>query len=77
MAQVIVRKLDPEVVAALKRRAERNRRRLEQELRAILTEAARPSREELLSEMDAIRARTRPGPDVDVAALIREDRDAR
>ena len=77
MAQVIVRKLDPEVVATLKRRAEGKGRRLEQELRSILTEAAKPTRAELLAEMDAIRARPRPGPDVDVAALIREDRDAR
>jgi len=77
MAQVIVRKLDPQVVDALKRRAEAKGRRLEQELRIILTEAAKPLREERLAEMDAIRARTRPGAPVDVAAFIREDRDSR
>lgn len=39
MAQLIVRKLDPEVVARLKERAGRNGRSAEEEHRAILREA--------------------------------------
>lgn len=77
MAQVIVRKLDPEVVAALKRRAEGNGRRLEQELRSILTEAARPTRAEVMAEIERLQAMTPPGPPIDAAALIREVRDER
>lgn len=41
MAQVIIRNLDEEVVARLKRRARGNERSLEAELRVILEEQAR------------------------------------
>ncbi len=77
MAQVIVRNLDDDVVAALKRRARRRGRPLEQELRDILTAAARPTRTDLLAEIDRIRAMTPPGPPIDSTALIRADRDSR
>jgi plasmid stability protein len=77
MAQVIVRNLDDRVVARLKRRAKARGRRLEQELREILAEAAKPSRAELLTEIDRIRAMTPPGRRIDSTALIREDRDSR
>ena len=43
MAQVIVRNLDVRVVAALKRKAKLHGCSLEQELRDILSRAARPS----------------------------------
>jgi antitoxin FitA len=59
MAQVIVRNLPDEVVARLKARAAGHKRSPEQELRDILSEAARPSREEILADLDRIRARTR------------------
>jgi plasmid stability protein len=42
MAQLIVRNLDEEVVAALKARAARNRRSVEAEHREILRAAVRP-----------------------------------
>lgn len=77
MAQVIVRNLDDQVVARLKQRAKARGRRLEQELREILAEAAKPARMELLAEIDRIRAMTPPGPPIDSTALIREDRDSR
>ena len=41
MAQLIVRRLDDDVAARLKRRAKRNRRSLEDELRHILRDAAK------------------------------------
>ena len=47
MGQVIVRKLDDEVIAAHKRRAKARGVSLEQQLRDVLAEAAKPSREEL------------------------------
>jgi antitoxin FitA len=75
MAQVIVRQLPDEVVARLKARAARARHSLEQELRNILIEAARPSRDEILAEMDRIRAMTPTTLQTDSAELIREDRD--
>jgi plasmid stability protein len=77
MAQVLIRNLDDVVVARLKRRAQRHGRRLEQELREILTRAAMPTRAEVLAEIDRIRAMTPPGQPIDSTALIRENRDSR
>ena len=71
--QVVVRNLDRDVVAALKRRAQRAGRSLERELRAILSRAARPSRDELVAEASRIRAMT-SAPLPDSTELIREDR---
>jgi plasmid stability protein len=75
MAQVLVRNLPDDVVARLKARAARARRSLEQELRLILIDAARAGREEVLADMDRIRAMTPNVPQTDSAELIREDRD--
>ena len=74
MAQVLVRNLDDEVVERLRQRARREGRSLEQKLREILTAAARPDREEILAEMDRIRAMTPQVPQTDSTELIREDR---
>ena len=75
-SQVVVRKLDSEVVAELKLRARRNGHSLEQELRVILTRAARPRRRELIAEADRIRAMT-VGPLEDSVSLVRQARDNR
>ncbi len=75
-SQVIVRNLDTEVVAALKRRAKHNGHSLEQELRAILRRAAEPGRGDLIAEADRIRAMT-AGPLEDSVSLLRLDRDSR
>ena len=68
-----VRNLDAAVVTGLKHRAKRNGVSLEQELRTLLTRAARPGRSELLAVADRIRAMT-PGPLTDSASLLRADR---
>jgi plasmid stability protein len=70
-----VRNLPDDVVARLKARAARARHSLEEELRLILIDAARAGREELLADMDRIRAMTPNVPQTDSAELIREDRD--
>lgn len=75
MAQVLVRNLDDQVVERLRQRAKAEGKSLEQALRDLLTEAARPDREEILAEMDRIRAMTPAVPQTDSAELIREDRD--
>lgn len=78
MAQVIVRNLDEEIVAALKRKAALHGRSLEQELREILSAAARLGREERVAIADRIRAMTPPGvAQTDSTDLIRRDRDRR
>ena len=65
MAQVLVRNLPDDVVARLKARAARARHSLEQELRDILIEAARPGLHEVLADMDRIRAMTPKVPQTD------------
>jgi len=74
MAQVIVRKLNEEVVSALKARAAAHGRSLEEELRQVLAAAARPTRQETLAAAATIRELSAPVNDVDLAQLIREDR---
>lgn len=74
MGQVIVRNLDDAVIERLKQSARARDQSLEQRLRDILTEAAKPSRAQLLAEMDRIRAMSNY-TELDATDLIREDRD--
>lgn len=77
MRQVIVRNLDDAVIAALKVRANHCGHSLEQELRDILTQAAKLTAAEKRDLVDRIRAATAPGPHPLAEDLIREDRDSR
>ena len=79
MAQVVIRNIEDDVVERLKARAAAEKKSLEQKLRDVLTEAAKPSRAEVLAEVDRIRAMTPPRPPGAPLAedLIREDRDSR
>ena len=81
MGQVIIRNIDDRVLERLKARAMAQHKSLEQSLRELLTDAARPSRAELLADLDRIRAMTppsKPGASFPTAEeLIREDRDTR
>jgi antitoxin FitA len=81
MGQVVIRNIEDRVLDRLKARAMAQRKSLEQSLRDLLTEAAKPSRAELLAELERIRAMTpprKPGMTYPTAEeLIREDRDAR
>jgi plasmid stability protein len=81
VGQVIIRNIDDRVLERLKARAMAQRKSLEQSLRDLLTEAAKPSRAELLADLERIRAMTPPRkPDATYPTaeeLIREDRDAR
>jgi hypothetical protein len=62
----------------LKRKAERRGCSLVQELRRILTEAARLTPEEKVAISRRLRSMTPEGvPQTDSAELIREDRDSR
>ena len=78
---MVIRNIDDRVLERLKVRAMAQRKSLEQSLRELLTEAARPSRAELLADLERIRAMTparRPGVTYPTAdELIREDRDTR
>ena len=81
MGQVVIRNIDDVVLDRLKAKAAEQRKSLEQSLRELLTEAAKPNRTELLAEVDRIRAMTpprRPGKRYPTAEqLVRESRDSR
>ncbi|MCS5700366.1 hypothetical protein NZK32_15100 [Cyanobium sp. FGCU-52] len=77
MAQVLIRQLDDQVVQALRPRARAQGLSLEQSLRDLLIAAARQG-ESLRDDLARLRATTPlAGRSLDVAALIREDRDGR
>jgi antitoxin FitA len=75
MGQVIIRNLDDSTLAALKARAAAHGRSLEQELRILLSEAAKPTRAEVRRSAASIRALGHLPPSVDLDLLIREDRE--
>ena len=81
MGQVVIRNIDDAVLERLKVKAAEQHKSLEQSLREILAEAAKPSRAELLVEVERIRAKTRPPPPggryPSAEEMIREDRDSR
>jgi len=77
MAQVIVRNLDDHVVESLKRIAKARGHSLEQELRNILIEAAKPTHADLLAEARRVRGMTPRPIEVDIEAIVREGRDSR
>jgi plasmid stability protein len=79
MAQVIVRNLEDEVIEQHRARAKARGVSLEQELRDVLRQAARPSKEELLAERDRCQAMTpklpRGAKRTSAEDIIREIRD--
>jgi plasmid stability protein len=81
MGQVVIRNIDDLVLERLKTRAAEQQKSLEQSLRELLAAAAKPSRAELLAEVERIRAMTpprRPGKRYPTAEqLVRESRDSR
>ena len=81
MGQVVIRNIDESLIERLKARARAQRKSLEQLLRDLLAEAARPSRSDLLDEMHRIRAMAPPRRGNfayrTAEELVREDRDSR
>lgn len=77
MAQILVRDLDPELVARLKERAKRNHRSLQGEIKAILERTAAPRRPplEMRGILEAWQRRLAGREFSDSVAMIREDRD--
>lgn len=77
MAQVLIRQLDDHVVAALGARAQAQGLSLEQSLCDLLTATARHS-DALRHQLTQLRATTpSAGCQLNVAALVRDDRDGR
>lgn len=80
MAQVVIRNIEDRVLERLKGRAALQRKSLEQSLREILTDAAKPHPADLLAEAERIRGMSVPTADTrfpSAEELIREARDSR
>ena len=76
MVQLLVRDLDPAVVARLKEQARQNHRSLQGEVKAILEQAAATAtRDEALAMIDKWQRRWGDRVFSDSTRLIREDRD--
>ena len=75
MAQILVRNLDPSVVAGLKKRAAQRGRSLQAEAKAILEQAAKVNPDAARKLVERIRRRFKGKRFSDSARLIREDRD--
>ena len=73
MAQLTVRKISPELVGALKRRAAANGRSAEAEHRGILRTSLLGTEEDFAARAKALRRRLRSS--VDSSDTIRADRD--
>jgi antitoxin FitA len=74
MGQLLVRKLEDEVIERLKAKAKANGHSLEEFARHALRGASQPSREEVWAEIDRVRKMNGP-TDFDSTACIREMRD--
>ena len=77
MAQLLVRRIPQDVVAALKRRAAEHGRSAEAEHRIILEQALRAGRADFWERAAALRAATRGRVLTNSTDLIRQDRDER
>lgn len=75
MGQMLIRNLDDTVIERLERRATQAGVSVEQSVREILTEAARPSHAEIVAQTDRIRAMSTPSPVADSTKILREWRD--
>jgi antitoxin FitA len=78
MATLHVRNVPEDVYEALRTRAEREGRSINAETIAVLRESLRPSAEDLLAEIESLRATTMlPTGAFAPERIIRRDRDAR
>ncbi len=77
MAQLLVRNVPDDVIAALRRRAKANGRSVEAEHRVVLEAALKPSLERFIECAAKLREETRGRIKTDSTDLIRADRDSR
>jgi plasmid stability protein len=79
MAQFLVRDVPENIAAALKKRARKNGRSTEAELRAILAETVKPKGADFWKKAEKLREelRAKGYSFTDSSVLIRQDRDSR
>ncbi len=75
MAQLLIRDVSTEVVDSLKKRALKNRRSLESELRIVLLEAVESPEKSILEEVELVRSLFSGRRFSDSSLLVREDRE--
>ncbi|MCS6859178.1 MAG: Arc family DNA-binding protein [Abditibacteriales bacterium] len=75
MPQVLIRNVEPDVIDKLKKRARRNGRSFEAELRLLLRQAAEEDISDWRSEVERVRAMFAGRSFSDSAKLLREDRE--
>jgi antitoxin FitA len=75
MAQILIRNVPDDVIAAHRKRAKARRQSLEHELRSPIERAVPYSPEERLAAALHFQSQTPAGPRSDPAELIGEDRD--
>jgi plasmid stability protein len=77
VSQLTIRRLDPDVIERLRRRAAAAGRSMEEEARTILTNAVVPDRRELIERLRALRESVGfVGDSADLVRDAREERDA-
>jgi plasmid stability protein len=74
MVDILVRNVDQVIADRLKQKAKAEGKSLNEAAREALASFAKPSRAEMIKELDRIRSMS-PYSDVDSTKLIREDRD--
>lgn len=75
MGQILIRRLDDEVLAALKERATRNNASVEATARDILTASVRPDRATIFRRLRELRGRQKkPARGPDVVTLVQRMR---
>jgi plasmid stability protein len=75
MGSMVIRNIPDDVLARLKEQARIEGKSAEQFAREALAEKAKPSREQIIREIDAIRASTVPTSGKEINDEIRWDRD--
>lgn len=77
MGQILIRRLDDAVLAALKERAARENASLEATARRVLTESVVPERREIFQRLARLRASQKDAKGPGVVSLLREARKRR
>jgi plasmid stability protein len=77
MGQILIRRLDDGVLAALKERAARENTSLEATVRQVLADSVLPDRRAVFQSLSRLRAGQKPAKGPSVVALLREARKRR
>jgi len=72
---MVVRNIPNDVLDRFKARAKAEGKSAEQLAREAIEKMAKVQREDLMRHMDELRARTKPGPEIDVVSEIHKARD--